>query len=103
MPRSKTHLMIVAKKIGTGHKAGERVNIPEDMDLELGERLVDTGLAIWIDGLSHAEIALWREFAAYKRDMGKRKLNAENMMALYDRQSPETRDRLKEHGDEPVS
>ena len=103
MPRSKTHLMIVAKKIGTGHTAGERVNIPEDMDQELGERLVETGLAIWIDGLSHAEINLWAQFAAYKRDIGKRKLNAENMMALYDRQSQETRDRLKEQGDEPVS
>lgn len=64
--------------------------------------LVDKGMAIWIDGLSHQDIKQEAARATMSKERQLVKQRADQEMEMFDRQSPETREVLRETNGEPL-
>lgn len=97
-------IQIIGKRVqgdeGRKHLRGERLTVGEDVSHETAADMVKFGTAMTIDGMSLEEQEQAQREAASQHIIQMHKQRADWIMEQFDRQSPETREFLREHGDD---
>ncbi len=85
---------------GRKHLRGERLTIGDDVSHQTAAKMVEFGTAMLINGMSLEEQEQAQREAASRQIIRMHKQRADWVMEQFDRQSPETRERLREYGDD---